>query len=468
VEERSAELQNLLEKYKEAELKFRTLAEKSLVGVYISQKERFTYVNPRFAEIFGYQPHELTNTTESAVKIIIDEEDRATVRKHVEARYKGEAENAHYEVRGKKKDGTYNYVEFYGNRVIIDGEPSIIGTMLDITERRMAEGELRSSEHKYKLLFESNPQPMSMIARDDLSIIAINDAAANLYGYTKEELLQLRATVFRPVEDLGQQLEIFKKKMSGSTNLGVIRHVRKDGAFIFVNIIAHDIIFEGRWVRLSLITDITEKLKAEESLQKSEANLKTIMDTTDVAYALLDKKLRVFAYNPMAAKFIQSQYNHLLKKGDQLVEYFPKERLPQFIKNAEEVLKGSNISYEINYPQPDGTEFWFYTKLFPITNEKQEIFGLMMSISDITERKKAEESLKAAYNLIQDHIGSIKDMAWKQSHLIRSPVANLKALAALLNEDPADSKILQFINLELDRLDSVIIDMAEDASNHGI
>jgi two-component system, sporulation sensor kinase E len=329
---------------REAELKFRTIAEKSMVGVYISQGEKFIYVNPRFAEIFGYEQHELINTKESAINKIISEEGQALVSKNVFDRYKGEVENAHYEVMGKRKDSTYNYVEFYGSRVIIDGKPSIIGTMLDITERR----------------------------------------------------------------------------------------------------------------------------RAEEVLIRSEANLKTIMDTTDTAYALLDKDLNIMAYNQMSAKFVNNQSNHQPLKGDKLSDYFPDEQFPQFIAYAQDVLKGRSISYEVNYPQPDGAVFWFYLRLFPIANDKNEIFGLMLALSDITERKYAEENLKTAYNLVQEHIDSIKEMAWKQSHLIRSPVANLKGLAMMLNADPTDTEVLKFINMELERLDSVIIEMAEDASSHDI
>ena len=120
----------------------------------------------------------------------------------------------------------------------------------------------------------------------------------------------MNASVFRPREDLGKQLKIFRKKFSDSTDLGIIRNIRKDGSIIFVHIIAHDIIFEGRSVRLSLTEDITDKLKAEETLQKSEANLKTIMDTTDTAYALLDKKLNVMAFNQMAVKFCKPDQYH--------------------------------------------------------------------------------------------------------------------------------------------------------------
>jgi len=327
---------------REAEIKFRTLAEKSMVGIYIIQEEKFLYLNPRFAEIFGYQQHELTNTQGSIIDIIISEEDKARVRNNIQSRYEGKVDNVHYEFKGKKKDGTVNYVEILGSSVIINGVPSIIGSMIDITDRK----------------------------RD------------------------------------------------------------------------------------------------EDILKRSEANLKTIMDTTDTAYALLDKKLNVMAFNQKATEFVNSQFKHFPAKGDQLADYFPKERFPQFSKYAVEVLKGKNISYEANYPQADGSVFWYYVRLFPIKNEKNEIFGLMMALSDITERKKSEESLKIAYSRIQNQVNSIKVMAWKQSHLIRSPLANLMGLTTILMDDPSDSDILVFIQNELNRMDTIIIEMAEDAADH--
>jgi PAS domain S-box-containing protein len=574
---------------RDAELRFRTLAERSMVGVYISQQQRFIYVNPRFAEIFGYEQHELENTEGSAIDLIIADEDKEIVYKNVQARYTGEIDNAHYEVRGKRKDGTLNYVEFFGSRVLIDGQPAIIGTMLDITERKKAEElivrekalsetiinslpevfylrdskgaflrwnrnfekvtgyspeeirkldsreqlaeedhgmvrgavekmlkegaatvearvvtkagakipflitissivyegqqcvlgiaidisarkkaeeELRSSEHKYKLLFESNPLPMWMVAKDDLSVIAVNDAASRLYGYTRDEILKMKATSLRHPDDMDAQMDHWEKDARDINDDRVIRHLKKDGTTMFVQIIAHDIIFEGRSVRLAFTNDVTEKIIAEETLKKSEANLKTIMDTTDTAYALLDKELKVMTYNQMAVKFVNNQFHQFPSEAGRLTDYFPKERFSEFVGYAGEVLKGRSISYEINYPQRDGSVSWFFVRLFPITNDKKEILGLMLALSDITERKNAEDSLKAAYKLVQDHIDSIKEMAWKQSHLIRSPVANLKGLVAMLEMDHSNPKIQQFIKTELERLDNIIIEMAEDASNH--
>jgi two-component system, sporulation sensor kinase E len=575
---------------REAELKFRTIAEKSMVGVYIVQNGVFSYVNPRFADIFGLEPKELLNDPDAAEKLF-HESHVETVRENVRRRIEGELESVHYEAMGKRSDGTNNWVEIYGNRVIFGGVPAIIGSALDITERKKAEElilrekalsdsiinslpgifylynskyeflhwnknfeiltgytadeiktinvkdiiaeedlegvekaiekaltdgyatveakaitkngtkipflftgspiiyenqpcllgtginislrikaeeELRSSEQKYKLLFESSPLPLWMIAKDDLSIIAVNEAAANLYGYTKDKLLKMNVTQLIPPEDAAQQLERYKKEAGDTTDIGIVRHIKKDGSIMHVQINAHDIIFEDRPVRLSLTNDITEKMIAEELLQKSEANLQTILKTTDSAYALFDLDLKVLAFNQKAIEFVKLQYYHLPKKGDRLVDFFPLDRFPQFIHFTRVVLKGNNINYEIDYPQADGSVLWYYVRLFPITNDSKEILGLMMALYDITERKNAEHDLKNAYERIQSHINSIKDMAWKQSHLIRSPLANLKGLTEMLKDDPADTDVLGFIQNELDRMDAIIIEMAEEASNHDV
>jgi two-component system, sporulation sensor kinase E len=451
---------------REAELKFRTIAEKSMVGVYIVQDGKFVYVNPRFAEVFGYKSEELTSTV--PVETIIDESYRYVTTENVRKRMVGEVESIRYEAMGNKKDGTTNWVEFYGSGTIIGDKPTIIGSMIDITERKKAEEELRSSEQKYKLLFESNPMPLWMIAKDDLSIIAVNDVAADLYGYTKDELLKMRVTELRPDEDTEKQLERYRTEAGSSTDFGIVRHLKKDRTIMFVQIVSHDIIFDGRSVRLSLTKDVSEKLKAEESLRKSEANLQTILKTTDTAYALFDLDLKALAFNQKAIEFVKEQFKHTPEKGDRLADLFPAARLPQFMVYTKEILKGNNINYEIDYQQADGSILWYDVRLSPLTNDNKEILGMLMALYDITERKSAEQDLKMAYERIQSHINSIKDMAWKQSHLIRSPLANLKALATMIKDHPADAEVLEHFQTELARMDAIIHEMADDASDHDI
>lgn len=570
---------------REAEVKFRTIADKSMVGVYISQGPKFIYVNPRFAEIFGYEPHELINTEQNAIEMLISEDYQYIVREKIQARYSGELDNAHYEAKGKKKDGTTNWVEFYGNRVVIGGVSSIIGTMLDITERKLAEEvilrekmlsetiinslpevfylrnekgeflrwnknfekftgytpkeirasnarlmiaeedreivknaverineedqvtlearviskngnkipflititsiiyesqpcvlgiaiditerlkaeeELRSSELKYKLLFESNPLPLWMIAKDSMTIIAVNETAARLYGYSREELINKSVTILRPPDDQERKLAGYVRGTNDEdTDMGLVKHLKKDGTAMYVQIIANDIVFEGREVRLSFTNDITEKLKAEESLHKSEANLQTIFRTTNIIFSTLSKDLEILAFNPKAAEFVQLHYKRKLEKGQHITDYMSPERAPQVLSFINKVLSGKAINYEIDY-----RGHWYNVSFSPIINDQKDILGMLLTMDEITERKNAEQNLKDAYDRIQTQINSIKGMAWKQSHLMRSPLANLKALADLLKDHPADTESLAHFQTELDRLDAIIHEMAQDASDH--
>ncbi|UAY52780.1 PAS domain S-box protein [Ferruginibacter albus] len=131
---------------REAEIKFRSLVEKSLVGVYIIQNGKYAYVNPRFAEFFGYAPEEMINTF--TVDAVVAKEEREKVNLYVQQRLSGEKESVYYESIGVRKDGSYINFEVYGSVTQYEGRRAIIGSMINITERRKAQAALKQLEIK--------------------------------------------------------------------------------------------------------------------------------------------------------------------------------------------------------------------------------------------------------------------------------------------------------------------------------
>lgn len=438
----------------EAELKFRTMAEKSMVGVYIGQIDRFTYVNPRFAEILGYETEEILAMRGNLADQLFTKESSEIIMANVRARHSGEVESVHYEVTGIRKDGTTRYLEFYGTGISIGGHPTIIGTMIDITERKKAEDELKTSEQKYKLLFESNPLPLWIVAKDDLKVIAVNEAAAQLYGYTLAELQGMDIKQLRPEAYWETLIARYHTDIHAATGFGVVEHIKKDGTEIMVEIIAQDISYEGRYARLSSTNDVTEKLRAEALLKASEANLQTILNNTDTAYALLNAELDIVQYNNKALIFVQNEFNFDLGGTGNFYDHLPKERQLQFLAYTRQVFAGHVISYEISYPQPDGRALWYYVRMSPVADKGEQILGLVLAINDITERKEAEQNIQA-------HLEKIREMHWKQSHLIRSPLANLKGLFPMIKADPGDEAALDYAETELERMDLILYEMAE-------
>lgn len=120
----------------EAELKFRTLAERSMVGIYIYKEPEFLYINPKFAEIFGYERNDLMSV--NAKPMIIHPDYHGIVEENVRLRMEDEEASADYEAIGLKKDGSTNWVNFVGSSIKINGEQALIGTAIDVTESKNA------------------------------------------------------------------------------------------------------------------------------------------------------------------------------------------------------------------------------------------------------------------------------------------------------------------------------------------
>ena len=127
----------------EAEAKYRCLVEHSLVGVFLVQNERVMYVNPTMEEMFGYNQQEML-ALPSFLTLVADE-DRETVAGRVTKRLNGEVGRTRTISRGRRKDGQIIAVEVHAARTTYSGQPALIGTMLDVTDRLELETQLRAT-----------------------------------------------------------------------------------------------------------------------------------------------------------------------------------------------------------------------------------------------------------------------------------------------------------------------------------
>jgi PAS domain S-box-containing protein len=125
---------------KESENKFRGLAEKSPVGVYIVQDWMFKYVNPRFAGIFGYNVEEMT--LKMGPKDIVLPDDWPKIEEGLQKKLAGEIESLYYEIRGLTKKGDFVDIEVFGTMTAFESRPAVVGSVLDITERKHIEDDL--------------------------------------------------------------------------------------------------------------------------------------------------------------------------------------------------------------------------------------------------------------------------------------------------------------------------------------
>lgn len=153
------------------------------------------------------------------------------------------------------------------------------GSLQDITDRKRIESELRASEERYRLLFESNPHPMWVYDVDTLKFLAVNDAAVQAYGYTRDEFLAMTIRAIRPAEDVAKLEFAIANADPTLTHRGHWRHQRKDGTIFDVDISSHELPQQQGRTRLVLALDITDRRRAELELRASERRFRLALES---------------------------------------------------------------------------------------------------------------------------------------------------------------------------------------------
>jgi len=144
------------------------------------------------------------------------------------------------------------------------------GTQRNITEQKKAEELLSASEKQYRYLFNNNPSCIFIWDPATLQIMEVNQAAIELYGYSKKEFLQLTVLDIRPAEEQAKFLELVKviKQHDTYKKTATWRHLNKNKESIFIEISSHNITYNGAKAVLSIGNNVTEKLQLENSLNE--------------------------------------------------------------------------------------------------------------------------------------------------------------------------------------------------------
>jgi len=245
----------------------------SLPGIFylFDETGKFLRWNKNFETISGYGSEEISEMTPLD---FFEGDEKKYIHDRIEIVFTEGTSDAEANFVTKSKEKIPHY--FTGTAVSYEGKTCLIGTGIDVSQRRHAENELRQSEKKYKLLFEQNPMPMWILSLNNNDFVDVNESTLKHYGYTREEFLAMGAEKIRPAEDLQKYRNESKKTIPGISHRGIWRHMKKDGSIIHVEIYANDYIYEGRRVRLVLSNDVTERVRAEQGMIQSHKELREL------------------------------------------------------------------------------------------------------------------------------------------------------------------------------------------------
>lgn len=184
--------------------------------------------------------------------------------------------------RHRRRNGTIIDVELRSRPILFGDVPATLVMTQNVTgqiraeqERQVAEEELRESQQRYRTLFEAAPYAALVTDRETLRVLAANDAAVKLYGWSREELLALTAEEFYIPEDR-QAMRRRRREFSAdvTTVLQGVRHRRQDGSLMSVEMAARLIEYQHRAAALTIVTDVGERLRMEQAREVAEEQLR--------------------------------------------------------------------------------------------------------------------------------------------------------------------------------------------------
>ncbi|HUG38297.1 MAG TPA: PAS domain S-box protein [Candidatus Limnocylindrales bacterium] len=224
--------------------------------------------SPGARQIFGWTEAEVLGHPDP----IADPESELTLRALRARSRAGEAVSG-IEVRCRRKDGSPVDVSV-STAPVHDAAGRVSGVVeviADVTARRRAEDALRSSEARYRWLFEDNPLPMWVSDLETRAFLDVNEAAIRQYGHPRDEFLRMTIDDLRPPEDVPRVPGALAEPEAET--VGVWRHRRKDGRLIDVEVVRHALVLDGRPALLALAHDVTERRRAEEALWQAKGEL---------------------------------------------------------------------------------------------------------------------------------------------------------------------------------------------------
>jgi len=308
-----------------------------------------------------------------------------------------EAITQQYEASVRYADGTDHEVVFYKAPYYNEGDQvvGLIGTFLDITERKASEHAIRQSEKLYRSLFENMLEGFAYCRMlydaqgtpIDWLYLDVNDAFEKHTGIADAKG-RVATEIFPGIREKSPELfDLY----NGVVTTGIPQDF--ETFFIPLNVWLRISVYQPmKGYFIAVFENITPRKSAEQRLQKIVREHQTILENVSVMITLMDSESRHLKVNPAAARIIGKSIQEI--EGKTLVELFPD--LPENHLNTHlEVIRTKKPRTGVleEYTTPTGQQIWVLTDFIPLFEDQDTVIGALIVSTDITDTKLTKDAL---------------------------------------------------------------------------
>jgi len=430
---------------RESEEKYRSIAETSLEGIYqVDADGNFIFVNEAYTRIVGYQKEELLGKHYS---IIIPEEHIAAAAEITRKTAGGEPQKGEFSLKHKSGYGVPTYFSMV-QLLLKDQEPGFTGIIHDITESKQTEEQLsifrKFAENSAQALGMEDIEGNITYANPTLARILGFDRPEDVLGtnvrkyYTDKDLPKLENEILPAVVEHGYQtLEIPLRSIDGKLtpviqSIFLLRDEQGEPLYL-ANVItdiadrklAEEELEKHRDRLEELVTERTSELKktnenlqqeiaerrqAEEALRESEERYRLLVETMSDGMGLMDKDGKAIYVNPRLNEMLGYSPGEMI--GRYGYSFFDETNRNIFSEQMSKRITGDRTPYEIEWTRKDGSKIPTLMSPQPIFDANGDFAGSFAVMTDITERKRIEETLRKSEEKFRLLVESTSDLVY--------------------------------------------------------
>ncbi len=378
---------------RESETKHKTLIHNIPGMVYRGRTDWSAEIISGSEALCGYNPEELNSRPEKWLGLIHPDDRERVFQEGFQLLSQQEAIVQVYRIR--HKDGRWRWVEDHKTSLFSeDGKlTGIDGVVFDISDRKQAEGALKSREANFRALAENASDGILIAAADGVHVFA-NQRAAQITGYDVDELIGLDFRRLAHPDEVERLSQRFKQRLAGEDvpHHYETRILNKDGAEVPIELTAAVTIWQGAPADIVVIRDVTERKRADAALRASEEKYRDLVENLDEVIFTFDAEGAVTYVSPSIESHLGYRPSDIV--GHAFTEFLHSDHVKHAREAVEKVLGGEpagpNVYQLVNKA---GEIRWIRAKGVPIY-EGDRVTGVRGVMTDITDSRRTEEALR--------------------------------------------------------------------------